>query len=92
MGESGKFFQIFVNFSGPDKYTVKEDAIYGNEEYKMPPDTDQSCVFPFVDGFDSGEDINFRMDYTSHRGCRRIEGWEETGINDTYRVIFYNSR
>ena len=44
------------------------------------PDVDQSCVFPSEDG------------YGEHNGCRRIEDWEETGINDTYRVIFYNSR
>ena len=46
----------------------------------MSPDVDQSCVFPSEDG------------YGEHNGCRRIEDWEETGINDTYRVIFYNSR
>ena len=44
------------------------------------PDVDQSCVFPSEDG------------YGEHNGCRRIVDWEETGINDTYRVIFYNSR
>ena len=46
----------------------------------MSPDVDQSCVFPSEDG------------YGEHNGCRRIVVWEETGINDTYRVIFYNSR
>ena len=46
----------------------------------MSPNVDQSCVFPSLDG------------YGEHNGCRRIEDWEETGINDTYRVIFYNSR
>ena len=90
MGESGKFFQIFVNFSGPDKYTVKEDAIYGNEEYKMSPDIDQHCIFPSIEEY--GEDFNGRTRSAVNWECRRIEDWEETGINDTYRVIFYNSR
>ena len=40
----------------------------------MSPDVDQSCVFPSEDG------------YGEHNGCRRIADWEETGINDTYRV------
>ena len=39
------------------------------------PDVDQSCVFPSEDG------------YGEHNGCRRIEDWEETGIEDKrYRV------
>ena len=50
------------------------------EDYKISPDVDQSCVFP------SNND-GMKWDF-----CRRIEDWEETGINDTYRVIFYNSR
>ena len=58
----------------------KYQALMENEDYKMSPDVDQSCVFPSEDG------------YGEHNGCRRIVDWEETGINDTYRVIFYNSR
>ena len=46
----------------------------------MSPDVDHSCVFPSEDG------------YGEHNGCRRIVDWEETGINDTYKVILYNSR
>ena len=79
MGETRKFSQIFINFSGPDKYLQKAAALYENDK-KMSPDVDQSCVFPSEDG------------YGEHNGCRRIVDWEETGINDTYRVIFYNSR
>ena len=52
----------------------KVDAVYDGD--KMSPDVDHSCVFPSEDG------------YGEHNGCRRIEDWEETGINDTYRVIF----
>ena len=55
-------------------------AISEVEDRKMSPDVEQSCVFPSEDG------------YGEHNGCRRIVDWEETGINDTYRVIFYNSR
>ena len=66
------------NFSGPEKYINKVDSVYDSN--KMSPDVDQSCVFPSEDG------------YGEHNGCRRIVDWEETGINDTYRVIFYNSR
>ena len=56
----------------------KVDAVYDGD--KMSPDVDHSCVFPSEDG------------YGEHNGCRRIVDWEETGINDTYRVIFYNYR
>ena len=65
------------NFSGPEKYISIRDAVY--DGYKMPPDVDQSCVFPSTEGY-------------IYWGCRRIEDWEETGINDTYRVTFYNFR
>ena len=70
--------QIINHFSGPEKYMQKVDAVYDGD--KMSPDVDHSCVFPSEDG------------YGEHNGCRRIVDWEETGINDTYRVIFYNSR
>ena len=56
----------------------KVDAVYDGD--KMSPDVDHSCVFPSEDG------------YGEHNGCRRIVDWEETGINDTYRVTFYNFR
>ena len=70
------------NFSGPEKYINKVDSVYDSN--KMSPDVDQSCVFPSEDGYDDDVGINW--------GCRRIVDWEETGINDTYRVIFHNSR
>merc|ERR1712016_444824 len=70
--------KLIINFSGPKKYVQKVEAVYDGR--KMSPDVDQSCVFPSEDG------------YGEHNGCRRIEDWEETGINDAYRVIFYNSR
>ena len=60
----------------------------------MSPDIDQSCVFPSIDDstYDFVDDSNFYMRYAVNWGCRRIERYEETGINDTYRVIFQNSR
>ena len=75
MGETGKFFFKFVNFSGPDKFIREEDTIYIYDDDKMSPDVDQSCVFPSEDGFGQ------------HHSCRRIVDWEETGIEDSkYRV------
>ena len=57
----------------------KYQALMENEDYKMSPDVDQSCVFPSEDG------------YGEHNGCRRIEDWEETGIEDKrYRVNIHN--
>ena len=56
----------------------------------MSPDIDQRCVFPTIEEY--GEDSDGRMRSAVNWECRRIEDWEETGINDTYRVIFYNSR
>ena len=65
------------NFSGPEKYVDKRYAVYEQEEFKMSPDVDQSCVFPSEDG------------YGVHHSCRRIEDWEETGIEDSkYRVKY----
>ena len=46
----------------------------------MSPDVDQSCVFPSEDSYSH-----------QHFGCRRIEDWEETGIEDKrYRVNIHN--
>ena len=70
--------QIINHFSGPEKYMQKVDAISANEQYKMSPDVDHSCVFPSEDG------------YGEHNGCRRIVDWEENGISDTYRVNIYH--
>ena len=56
----------------------KYQALMENEDYKMSPDVDQSCVFPSEDG------------YGEHNGCRRIVDWEENGISDTYRVNIYH--
>ena len=44
----------------------------------MSPDIDQSCVFPSADRFGL------------HHSCRRIEDWEETGIDSNFRVRLYN--
>ena len=63
-----------------DNFSGPEKYMQKVDGTKMSPDVDQSCVFPSEDG------------YGQNWGCRRIEDWEETGINDTYRVIFYNSR
>ena len=56
----------------------------------MSPDIDQHCIFPSIEEY--GEDFDGRMRSAINWECRRIEDWEETGINDTYRVIFQNSR
>ena len=61
----------------------------------MSPDVDQRCVFPSRDGsvqYGVSEEVEKEEGYGQNWGCRRIEDWEETGINDTYRVTFYNFR
>ena len=66
--------QLIDNFSGPEKYIDRHNALY--DEDKIPPDVDRSCVFPIVDA-----------NHQFHSGCQRIYNQLGTG---SYKVIFYS--
>ena len=67
-------FEIIQICSGPDRY-YDYQAIY-DPDAKISPDVDQSCVFPFVDG------------YGDQNGCRNTEDFEERGLEDSkYKVL-----